>query len=1320
MDNKAHQPRENASTGFTSTERKTEKISTAAQLDKLIWKGKINECVARNRLYQSAKIGCCTEMKESLEHLGQCEKNRFRLIVENALYESTKAPTADAFDFLHELLMSLDQGDCKYARNTVYRARENFTKYHFDTNTDVRNELDKARVLTLMTQVVLSRWQDRRKKLAIIEVLKREELGYIHPVVEAVIVDDIMQLEQCCLRSATANFGNEAGLTLLQIAAANNSLAAAEWLLQHGSRVSERRNIYGSTALLFAAKNGHLPMCEFLLSQGASLTEENYSGFTALLFASHMGHLHLVEFILSRELDVDQCSAALHFAASGAHEDVFMCLTQHGASINTKNTNDNTVLELAMTSGSLPIVSWILGHGIRLGIEQVITIMSSILAKNSRNYSVLSNRKLLELIEYFFPHAISLVMNRGNENTNAYKVRRFLVETAILTGKLGRLDMLKPIPPDIIADFSHSLMLDAAEIGFLEMILFIMQYINTPQYTYQKNYIDHALQLAVRYGHEPIVRHLLEAGGNLESKSYRNDDRTAVLDAFEHGHLPIIQLIQEQKVNFDVHQTKNSQTPLHLAAYNGHLHIVKWIVKIDANQLKISDKSNQTVIDFAGMNGHLNIIKWVTEWASKDDYEYFQEIGENALYWAARHGDDRLVTWLLGFDITQETFRIPPPFGAIENGDLILAQQMLAQNEEAKFMHNDVFNYAVQHGQPHIAQHFFTSVEQLSDEWDSYCFTVGGTDTAIGTAAMHGHLPTVQWLLSIGASLQKVSDDDDMTPFLYAVSNGKISTAQWLLNNGARKSDVNKRGMTAFTLAILELNIPMLQLLLGNNVPMILGANRLTPVFYALRMILSDLHNSNIPKLWSIVYLLLRNGAELDGQCSKMDEYHHCKKDCGCGYTVMHFAAREDKIQAVRFLRNNEAKYDLHSTAESGGYTPLHCAALYGNQKIIEFLLMQGASLQERDADGNTVLLLVAYQNYGYKQLNAWLLGSASNVYKRLNMLKWLLNNGSDIRETNSAGQTIFDILLTRVDASSKTSLNWQQQTASRRVRLHDDDDYIDDVIDLLKESKESIQKYRALAILKLCIKRVYCIENNYKTKRLDYYRDNIIWLLQYDVREDKADSKQLKNEAVISKAIAVSVVGGDIEMLRVFLTNPATIDWCDEETGGTLLHFAGIGMNKNIVELLLINGAVNLILKPDRMGKNVLDIILEPYVAIHQRYIDRDDLNVWETPLRFRRQYSCTPFVEEKWENLSDIFEMLINSLFAHNIRIPINIDLINQLHLCAHKRPYQLLKSIWRNQLSAILYSSNRLNPCVLWDTVVDYVGDIDTENTVPLQLS
>jgi hypothetical protein len=160
-------------------------------------------------------------------------------------------------------------------------------------------------------------------------------------------------------------------LSLLHIAAGNNSLDMIKYLLEIGvkdSRSSEERG--GRTALHIAAQEGHGKCVEALLKGGCDMlsttTYEPHKSSTALHLAARENRLESIEAILKFDKNKVALNAVdgqgrqpLHVAALNGHGPAIKALLLEGADIAARHVDENgtnTALDLIVYSVPQPIL----------------------------------------------------------------------------------------------------------------------------------------------------------------------------------------------------------------------------------------------------------------------------------------------------------------------------------------------------------------------------------------------------------------------------------------------------------------------------------------------------------------------------------------------------------------------------------------------------------------------------------------------------------------------------------------------------------------------------------------------------------------------------------------------------------------------------------------------------------------------------------------------------------------------------------------------------------------------------------------------------
>ncbi|CAH8630564.1 unnamed protein product [Dicrocoelium dendriticum] len=209
--------------------------------------------------------------------------------------------------------------------------------------------------------------------------------------------------------------------------------------------------------------------------------------------------------------------------------------------------------------------------------------------------------------------------------------------------------------------------------------------------------------------------------------------------------------------------------------------------------------------------------------------------------------------------------------------------------------------------------------------------------TPMHMAAMHNHPDLIDFLLEKGADMNP-TDSKGLTPLLLACQKGSIKATKHLLEIGA---DIYKCDENGRNLSIL--------LLLGGTgdarevVPVLVKMGTL-PVLFTQpdRYGCTYMHVAARLGQRVAIKIGLANGGKLLQRDSE-------------GSTALHSAARFGRLDICRqMLETTEGKRALF-LRDYSGRSPLHVAAQYGNNRVVEYLLAKGG-FYHRCNDGNTPL----------------------------------------------------------------------------------------------------------------------------------------------------------------------------------------------------------------------------------------------------------------------------------------------------------------------------------------------------------------------------
>ncbi len=150
---------------------------------------------------------------------------------------------------------------------------------------------------------------------------------------------------------ADVNASTETGGTALMFGAIRGNLETVRILIGHGADVNAVAH-FNWTALMVAAVKGHELVVNLLLDHGADANVADTYGWTPLMRAAYENRAGAVRAFLRTgkvELDAkdETGSTALHHAVAQGHVEIARLLLENGASIDARNREGLTPLEVA-------------------------------------------------------------------------------------------------------------------------------------------------------------------------------------------------------------------------------------------------------------------------------------------------------------------------------------------------------------------------------------------------------------------------------------------------------------------------------------------------------------------------------------------------------------------------------------------------------------------------------------------------------------------------------------------------------------------------------------------------------------------------------------------------------------------------------------------------------------------------------------------------------------------------------------------------------------------------------------------------------------
>ena len=475
---------------------------------------------------------------------------------------------------------------------------------------------------------------------------------------------------------------------------------------------------------------------------------------------------------------------------------------------------------------------------------------------------------------------------------------------------------------------------EAAENGSLEEV----------QLALSKYYIDHemadkngttALLLATRRGDNQIIKLLLDEGVDFEVTA----NKLAWIHAFEKEDSKIILLFIDggSDVNQEIQFQHGMTNPLHLSAQLGHQEVVRALIGAGADVNAKRKNDGNTPLHISAFDGHLEVVRALIE--ARAEVNAKTNCGWFTLHWSAAKGHLEVVRALIeaGADVN------------VKADDGWTPLHMSASNQLL-----DIARYLIEKGADVNAKRKYDG------------------KTPLHISAERGQLEVVRVLIDAGADVNAKNNNGE-TPLhesLHASAiYGDEEIARALIEAGA---DVNDRASNGE----------------------------------------SALHVSANKGHLEFARVLIDNGAELNIKKVPGSNWH-------CGFTPLHFCASNGHLEFARALI--EAGADVNAKdLNTENWTPLHESIKYGHLEVARALIEAGA-----DVDAKTTDCSLDDVDFGVGHSTP--LHFCAGKGKFISV-KFLLMNGASLHHKNADGFTQLDCLKSNFDAVTLTNLFSQME----------------------------------------------------------------------------------------------------------------------------------------------------------------------------------------------------------------------------------------------------------------------------------------------------
>ena len=559
----------------------------------------------------------------------------------------------------------------------------------------------------------------------------------------------------------------QTGGTRLHIAAAMGQVDQVRELLDNGVRIDEAKDD-GTTALHSAATMGHAEVVRLLVEEGAWVEATGNSGATPLMMAASMGHLGAVQALLDGGANPDTGhnygkSTALHFAAEVGRDDVVRELCNRGAKVEAEKVTGGTALHSAADANQPATVRVLVEHckadvnrllmkdttplylAAQRGFTEVVVMLLSLGA--DANYVMPRGTSSTQMIhlseggnEGFYPMknteigngatALHAAVENGHLEATKVLLEAGAVQSNSMEGATPLVIALQYKHPNIalllledgypdphldaqVPSDGSSALLVAVISGYKDVVRRLLDLGADPNISTSRGVTP--LSQAAALHKEEMVRMLLQAGASSGSLHDAVRTSSSVLVEQALSKLPKTKLLEAVNARVD------GMTPLHLAVKAGNKDVVMKLLKVGGEVDAKVENTGATSLHLAALQGGLEVVRTLLKSGANVHAKAADSLYRaTPLYLAAQNGHKRVVEELVkaGADVNCRLWKmaVTPLFAASERGHHGTVSELLRLG-------------ASPHGR----------------NWNGV--------TALGVAAMAGHLRVVKALLSAGAQV---------------------------------------------------------------------------------------------------------------------------------------------------------------------------------------------------------------------------------------------------------------------------------------------------------------------------------------------------------------------------------------------------------------------------------------------------------------------------------------------------------------------------------------------------------------------------------------
>jgi len=398
------------------------------------------------------------------------------------------------------------------------------------------------------------------------------------------------------------------------------------------------------------------------------------------------------------------------------------------------------------------------------------------------------------------------------------------------------------------------------------------------------------------------------------------------------------EFIKDPSVDVNIRDDIFGWTPLHFAANGGALDLYKSLVGAKA-KVDMTCREGNTALMMACRRGHARMVEYMI--AKKANLDAQNKLGWTPIIWSSINGHEEVTTMLIQAHASYlhaDGEGRTPCMWAARHGHLVLVENFLACGLNLSVTDKaglTVFDHAGEHLEMRIT---ISAVEEVN--------------THLLDAARQNDKEAVVRALEAGADLE-VRDDGGFTALMWAALNNSVDMVELVIRHGANPSLQVFYGPEAIDSQHMEVG-EAIEEIIGSNDRLLAAAmdNDFDAVFVEIEIgafINVQDHKDRSALMWAarhgqkdVVERLVTKNSLIDDRDKS-------------GWAAIHFAVAAKSAGTVSMLHHLGADF-APRTYE--GDTLLHMSVRANDGAMIQLLLAAKSSIEERDIDEQTPLML--------------------------------------------------------------------------------------------------------------------------------------------------------------------------------------------------------------------------------------------------------------------------------------------------------------------------------------------------------------------------